>query len=259
MSVYPASLPHVRLLIPAYNEAADLPVLLSRIDSLFRACGLPHEVLVVNDGSSDATADLVRNFTGSVPIQLLDVQPHQGLAAAMRIGLTRCASELSSHAVLVTMDADNTHPPEHIPRLLECFDTCADIAIASRYQPGAHITGMKPHRALLSWIGNRLLRLLTPMQGVRDYTCGFRAYRVGLLHKALDHYGDRLIEQDGFGVFAELLIRLRRFQPRVVEIPLQLHYEAKAGASKLRVGSTLQQTLQLLRRNYQPSDVQTNT
>jgi dolichol-phosphate mannosyltransferase len=91
-----------------------------------------------------------------------------------------------------------------------------------------------------------MLRLRFGLPGVRDYSCGFRAYRAALLQRALAAYGPRLIESAGFVVMTELLVKLAPFEPRITEIPLDLRYNRKAGASKMPTGRTIAGYLQLM-------------
>jgi dolichol-phosphate mannosyltransferase len=84
---------------------------------------------------------------------------------------------------------------------------------------------------------------------VADFTSGYRAYRVGLLKRARGHYGERLIEEQGFACMVELLLKLRHCHPVIVEVPLVLRYDRKQSASKLRLGRTMMQYLKLLIRD----------
>ena len=84
------------------------------------------------------------------------------------------------------------------------------------------------------------------VRGVKDYTCGFRGYRVKLLRDALNYWEEELIEQQGFGCMAELLLKLNRFDPIINEVPFILRYDLKQGASKMRVARTVSQTLNML-------------
>jgi dolichol-phosphate mannosyltransferase len=90
-----------------------------------------------------------------------------------------------------------------------------------------------------------LLRLRFGLPGVRDYSCGYRAYRASLLQRAMAAYGDRFIEARGFVVMTELLVKLAPLRPRIVEIPLDLRYDRKIGASKMPTARTIAGYLRL--------------
>jgi len=236
----------VRIVLPAYNEAAALPLLLASIAQL--PPGPAWSVIVVDDGSSDGTAAAARSFDRGLALDAL-VHPHNlGLAAAMRTGLEAACRRAASSDVIVTMDADNTHRPEQIPAMLAALEAGADVVIASRYVRGASQAGVPPHRAALSAGIGWLLRARFGLPGVRDYSCGFRAYRAGLLQQALAVEGPRLIESQGFVVMTELLVKLAPLRPRIVEIPLDLRYDRKVGPSKMPTGRTITGYLRLIFR-----------
>jgi dolichol-phosphate mannosyltransferase len=87
-----------------------------------------------------------------------------------------------------------------------------------------------------------------PIRGVRDYTCGFRAYRADALRRAIARYGDGLISETGFSCMADLLLKLRTLPLEMGEVPLELRYDRRGGGSKMRVLRTIRQTLGLLLR-----------
>ena len=84
---------------------------------------------------------------------------------------------------------------------------------------------------------------------VGDFTSGYRMYRVSMLQKATAHWGDRLIEEDGFACMVELLLKLRHWKPQIVEVPMKLRYDRKLGESKLNLPRTLRQYLKLALRD----------
>jgi dolichol-phosphate mannosyltransferase len=90
------------------------------------------------------------------------------------------------------------------------------------------------------------MRILFPIQGVKDYTCGYRGYRISIIQRALNKLGDRLIEEKGFACMAEMLIKLRTMGVLAVEVPLILRYDQKAGTSKMKIAKTIQRTLLML-------------
>ena len=234
------------LLLPAYNEAGALPALLA---SARAALPPPFQIVVVDDGSSDDTARI------AAPLAEVIRHPRNlGLGAAMLTGIKAVCSKAADRDVLVAMDADNTHDPALIPALVARLDAGSDLVIASRYAPGGAEIGLSLPRKIMSRGASTLLRLFFPIPGARDYTCGYRAYRVSLLKRALNRFGDRLIEETGFTCMAELLIKLAHLGARVSEVPLVLRYDLKAGASKMRVLRTIGRYLRLIRRRRMLSD-----
>ena len=120
--------------------------------------------------------------------------------------------------------------------------------IASRFQPGAEIHGLDAFRTFVSQAASWLLRVLFPC--ARDYTCGYRCYRVGLLRWGMRRYGEHFLNQKGFSVMVDLLLKLRRKARRIEEVPLLLRYDLKQGASKMKVMQTAITTLRLLGRRF---------
>ncbi len=233
------------LAIPAYNEEQALPPLLARA----AAVSAFDQVLVVDDGSADDTVGAASRFVGPPPVTVVRHGRNRGLGAAMRTAIQHLAkSDLHDDDVIVTMDGDNTHDPALVPDMRAALAAGTDVVVASRYAPGGREYGLSWHRRLLSRGASTLLRQLRPVPGVRDYSCGYRAYRLGMLRRALDRYGpDGLIVTDGFACMAELLLRLHALGARCTEVPMELHYERKGGPSKMRVARTVGGYLQLLR------------
>jgi dolichol-phosphate mannosyltransferase len=108
----------IRVVLPAYNEQKSLPALLERLDLAFKESALQGDILIVNDGSTDDTVRVVRSYTGQSPVRLLDLQPNRGLAEALKNGLLTAVSECEAGDIIITMDADNTHTPGLILRMV---------------------------------------------------------------------------------------------------------------------------------------------
>lgn len=236
--------PCVTIMLPAYNEERDLPELLARIRSALTSV-LDYRVIVVDDGSDDETAAVVRALARTMPIMLIRHETNQGLGAAIRTGL-RAAAELDG--IVVTLDADNSQGPELIPVMVERIAAGADAVIASRFQDGAAEVGVPWYRLVLSHGASLTLRAVLGFPGVRDYSCGFRAYRLGALRQLIDTYGDNFVREHGFACMLELLVNLRRLDAVVTEIPLVLRYDLKGGASKMRIWRTLTRYLVVVAR-----------
>jgi dolichol-phosphate mannosyltransferase len=232
-----AGAPRVVVMLPAYNEEQDLPPLLQRLQAAL-APWADYRVLVVDDGSVDRTALVVLEAARHMPVRLLQHRRNKGLGVAMRSGL-EAASVRGD--IVVTLDADNSQDPALIRRMVQQVQAGCDVVIASRFRPGAQEVGVPPLRKALSHIASACLRRLAPYEGVRDYTCGFRAYRAELLRGMLAAHGSAFVRQRGFACMLEILLNLRRVNARVGEVPLVLRYDLKAGASKMRVLRTVWQ------------------
>lgn len=236
------------VVLPAYNEALCIGELLDSFCEAIGEEGKPCRFIVVNDGSSDDTAAVVNGYRNRMELELINHPHNRGLAEAMKTGLFRAVETCSDKDIIVTMDADNTHLPGLMFRLVRLIREGNDVVIASRYQRGAKIRGLSLYRRFLSYTAALLFRTIFPMAGARDYTCGYRAYRASLLKKAFHEYGPQFISEPGFSCMVDILIKLRKFDPIVEEAPLILRYDQKKSSSKMNVGRTIRQTLSLLVR-----------
>ncbi len=241
----------VWLVLPAYNEAENLPPLFDRVHTAWSG-RLLFRVLVVDDGSRDDTAAVAAGAAHRLPVDVVRHEGNRGLAAAIRTGIHEVSRRADDRDVVVTMDADNSHPPELVPLMLERLDAGYDLVIASRFVPGGREEGVPWRRRLLSRGAGLVFRCVCPIAGVRDYTTGFRAYRARMLKELWNLYGDRLIEAAAFSVMTEILLKARVVEPRIAEVPLVLRYDLKEGPSKMRPGRTIRDYARLLGREFRP-------
>ena len=235
----------MHVVLPAYNEAANLPPLLAKLDAALGALGRPQRVLVVDDGSGDDSAAVATAHAGGLTLEILRHADNQGLGSALRDGLLHVLRDAADDDAVVVMDADDSHPPALIAALLAQLDAGFDVAIASRFRRGARLVGIPPLRRLLARVASVLLGAVAPVPGVRDATGGFRAYRVAALRRAAAARGGTLIGVDGFACMVDLLLALHASGARCCEVPIELRYDQKRGASKLPVWPTVRDTLRI--------------
>ena len=232
-------------MLPAYNESGAIGPLLEKIAATFRRVDGPASVLLVDDGSADGTAKKAREHAGQLRLDLT-VETHEtnrGLGEALRTGFARATEMAGEDGVVVGMDTDDTHDPSIIPDMLEKIDEGYDIVIASRYAKGGREVGLSPLRSFLSKGASTLLRTFLRVPGVRDYSCGYRAYRGSTLADGFRTFGDDLITESGFVASAEVLLKLAQLPSRVTEVPLVLRYDRKGGASKMNIVDTIRRYL----------------
>lgn len=238
------------VVLPAYNESESLPGLLRRYAELSDDQRANLEIYVINDGSSDDTSAIARAFDIDIPLTVVDHPQNMGLGQAVQTGIRKIVETAEDSDVMVIMDADDTHDPKLVSQLSEAIDSGADIAIASRFVEGGDDSTAPFFRRLLSRGAAYCFRTALPIdKNVRDFTSGFRAYRVMTLRRAVEHWGERLVEERGFACMVELLMKLRHCQPKVVELPLYLEYDRKLGESKIRIVRTIFQYLKLAIRD----------
>src|SRR5215210_1111004 len=236
------------VVLPAYNEEGSIGPLL---DALLRELESDYRdfaILVVNDGSTDETAAIVRGYESTGRVTLIDQPANRGLAETLRTGLLAAVRQARPQDIVVVMDADNTHPAGLVFRMTRLIREGNDVVIASRYREGSQSRGLALHRKALSSGASWLFRFVFPTPGVRDYTCGYRAYRVSMLTQLVDKHGQEFISERGFACMVDILLRLREQGAIFTEVPLVLRYDRKEGASKMNVLRTVRETLLLLVR-----------
>jgi len=210
------------VIVPTYNEIESIEEAIRR---LFDAAGDDVDLLVIDDGSPDGTGPLVEGLAHERPgIHLLRRSGKLGLGTAYLTGF-RWAIERGYTAV-VEMDADLSHDPADVPRLLEALSE-ADLSIGSRYVPGGATRNWGPGRRALSQLGNLYARLWLRF-GVRDSTSGFRAYRTAVL-AGLD-LGS--VTSEGYAFQIEMTHRVRVAGGEIREVPI-VFVERETGASKM--------------------------
>ena len=209
------------VIVPTYNERANLPVLLDR---LLTVPGL--RILVVDDASPDGTGQIADGYATAnrARVQVLHRTGRRGLGLSYIDGMYVALRTDSTH--ICQMDADLSHDPADVPRLLEA-SARADFVIGSRYVPGGRIENWPVHRLLLSAFANRYIRLITRMT-IRDCTSGFRCWR----REVLERMPLASIRSDGYAFIVELAWEASRAGFRCVEVPITF-VERREGASKL--------------------------
>lgn len=239
----------IYILLPAYNEAEGLEELITNIGTTLKKDHLAHQMVVVDDGSKDATFSIATTMKEKFPVEVLRHQINKGLGEGLKTGLSYIVSKAGVDDVVIIMDADNTHPPSLIASMYKKIEGGSDIVIASRYRKGACLFGVPCYRQVLSIGASMMFRLFLPVDGTRDFTGGYRAYRASLLKKAIEYYNDNFISEKGFSCMIDILFKLKRFKPVVTEVPLTLYYNKKKGPSKMNFGKAIKGTLRLFASN----------
>ena len=235
------------LLLCAFNEEKDIATLLE--DIVAGGWQFPFRVIIVDDGSTDATRSIVESFSARLPVTLLSHGWNRGLGEALSTGFTYIGRELHDDDLVVTMDADRTHPAEDVPVLQQSIETGNDLVIASRYCAGGTQSGLSSMRRALSRSAGLLMKHVTPINGVRDYTSGFRAFSGSLILLMTGaRKGKPFLSEPGFAATLELLLHARRLTTKIQEVPLRLHYEKKLGTSKMHIIRTILCYLRLIAR-----------
>ncbi|MGI9033095.1 MAG: polyprenol monophosphomannose synthase [Acidimicrobiales bacterium] len=210
------------VVLPTYEEAANIAEVLHRL----RAAVPSADVLVVDDGSPDGTADVAKGVGHELgAVDVLRRPAKAGLGSAYRAGFDEGMQR--GYEVLVEMDSDLSHDPAALPALLGAVERGADLAIGSRYIPGGSIPRWSWSRRALSRWGNRYASAMLGL-AVADATSGYRAYRVSAV-AAIDLQS---VRADGYGFQIEMVYRVARSGGTVVELPIEF-VDRQRGTSKM--------------------------
>src|SRR6266446_10190818 len=161
------SAPVISVIVPTYNEAESLPPLIERLGAVMS--GHTWELVVVDDGSPDGTAEVANRLSARHPVWVVRRAGKAGLASAVIAGFKESRGD-----ILVVMDADLSHPPETVPALVKAIDEGADLAVGSRYVSGGAVKDWPLRRRVVSRVACLIGNVLVP---VRDATSGFFAIR----------------------------------------------------------------------------------
>jgi glycosyltransferase involved in cell wall biosynthesis len=228
------------IVIPAYNESARLGATLEKVLAYARQQGSDAEVIVVNDGSRDNTAEIVRAFAKNNPmVRLVENPGNRGKGYSVRNGMLNARGD-----VVVFSDADLSSPIEEMPKLLRALATGADIAIGSRWVRAELQTQRQSlHRQLFGRIFNLLLRIVLGLR-FKDTQCGFKAFTRRAAQTILPL---QRIERWGFDPEILFIALKRGF--RVVEVPVSWAHDERSRMSYLKDGITMLQEIARTRWN----------
>src|SRR5437667_11897327 len=193
--------PEISIVIPAFNEALRLPTTLDRVQRYLATAGLTAEVIVVDDGSRDDTAEVVQRYAQRWPqLKLVAAERNAGKAAAVRLGMAAARGRFR-----VFSDADLSVPIDDIEKLLRPLHAGAGVAIASRGLRDSQVELHQPwYRETMGKIFNRLVRIFV-LGGVHDTQCGFKAFTGEVADRVFP-----VLQTCGLGVDVELLCRAQQ-------------------------------------------------
>ena len=202
--------PEVSIIIPAFNEALRLPATLDQVERFLATAGLSAEVIVVDDGSRDATADVVRQRAAVWPqLKLVAAEHNGGKGAAVRLGMAEARGRYR-----IFSDADLSVPIDDLQKLLGPLRTGAGVAIASRGLKDSQVELHQPwYRETMGKIFNRLVWIFV-LGGLHDTQCGFKAFTAEVAERVFP-----ALQTRGFGFDVEVLYRARHAGYPIVEVP----------------------------------------
>jgi dolichol-phosphate mannosyltransferase len=227
----------IRFVIPAYNEAENIPRLLADLAPVARNLGA--RVIFVDDGSTDGTAEVIREHAGDLHYAIVTHTVNRGLGTAINTGIRAALGESSDDDAIVTLEADTTSDLTDLPAMMEQFEAGADIVLASVYAPGGEIIGVAGWRLAASKSVSNTFRYLGGLRQIHTLSSLYRVYRAGTLRRAADTYGYLLVREPGFAANVELLLKLYNAGATVTEVPTINDWRTRKGVSKMQLKPTV--------------------
>jgi dolichol-phosphate mannosyltransferase len=227
-----AAVPHL-FVVPAYNEAANLPQLFRDLEERQQLFPDGSALIVVDDGSADETAAVVAGYDGPLPVELVRLEQNGGPGAAFRAGFQAALDREAPDALVVTMEADNTGDLDAVPRMLDRAREGADVVLASWV-----MHNVTASRRVLSAGAAFFIRGALGVDA-KTVSSFLRVYRADALRRAHDAYGERLIRESGFACKAELLAKFASLGARIEEVPVDLDTSRRVGKSNMPIARTI--------------------
>lgn len=230
------------IFLPAFNEEESLRRLLPKLRKVEgRLPGYETVVFVLDDGSSDGTARITREAGTEQKVAVLVHPINRGLGETERDGFEYLAAQCGDDDIVVRLDCDDTHEPEYIVKLVSKLNEGYDVVNTSRFQPGGYQLGVNWYRRGISRAANIFMKILFGMPGIKDFSCGFRAYRGRLVRDSVRIFGNSLLQMRGFGFTStlEIIVKLHLLGARFAEVPFGLRYDQKASESKMVSSTTM--------------------
>ena len=240
-------------IFPCYNESLNLNKILRDLKNFYKSKNIPVKIIIVDDGSKDNSVKIINNFKHqnsqkNISIKIIKHKKNMGLGKALKTGFEYCFLKGKKDDVIVTMDTDNSHTVSLSYKMVEkIFYEKNDILIASRYQLNSKMKGLNYLRILLSYIAAFLYKVFFPIKNVKDYTSGFRAFRLGIIKNAWKK-NKFFFSEEGFSASADIILKLYTYRNKInfLEVPINLRYDLKKGDSKMKIFKTIYLNLALI-------------
>jgi glycosyltransferase involved in cell wall biosynthesis len=223
--------------IPSYNEAPTVGLLLWKVRQVFAGFPREYQLLVMNDGSTDATAEVLEPYTRVLPLTVLSHPERRGYAASVEALLRRAVdlTDRPKRDAAILMHADFAHNPQTLPDLVRRVDSGADVVVAEGKVEGESSKGYR----WLRYYAPMLLRGVVSVPGVKDVVSGFAIFRLVVLRNALRSQQRELLVANDWAANAELYWRTSRYARRVEALPSSERHDLRGRPTRVRVWDSL--------------------
>jgi dolichol-phosphate mannosyltransferase len=239
--------PRLFVLVPVLDEAPNIPRLLANLSGL--AARLQDEMecraVFVDDGSTDGTAERIREQAGTLGVHVLRHEVNQGPGRAFATGFRYLAGQIEAGDWVATMEGDNTSKVDTLVQMLVRRREGFEVVLASPYMYGGGLSNTSLVRVLLSHVANSLIKELLGIHGILTMSSFFRLYAAPVLRRLQARYGDGILETPGFECMVELLAKLIGAGASISEVAMPLDGSQRLGKSKMKVMRTIRGYLRL--------------
>lgn len=238
----------IYFVIPVYNEKNNLERLFNETSSYLASIKLDFRMIFVNDGSSDGSLELLEKLSEKFPGKIIIKShcPNKGVKKTFMEGFAVFLDLASPGDILVTKEADNTSDNSILKQMLkEVTDNGFDIALASCYAPGGGLEATTAFRMFLSKGANLLVKVRFNLWGLYTFSSFYRAFRYECLEEALRKKPE-IMKLEGFACVVEMLIRLKKMNFKIIEVPMLLRSSERLGKSKMPILKTIRGYLKLV-------------
>ncbi len=240
-------------ILPCFNEELNLKKLLTDFYNFYKSKKFNINIVIIDDGSNDNSLKLIKKLKKKLDkknfkIIIISHKKNLGLGESLKDGFKYCFLKGKNNDVIISMDCDNSHTVQLSFRMLmNILKNKKDIVIASRYKKNSKTKGLDNLRIFLSYGAAILYKIFFPIKNVKDYTCGFRAFRLNVIKKAFIE-NRNFFSEKGFSASADILLKLFRYKNLITfdEVPINLRYDLKKGESKMKIIKTIFLSLRLI-------------
>lgn len=236
-----SALPRLFIVVPAFNEAQNLPQLFSS----FRELELQLKdrfalhFIIVDDGSDDGTPELARQLANELTLDVLSHGRNLGPGTAFATAFTFLSKTMSADDWVITMEGDNTSRHNLIRQMLRRAEEGFDAVFASPYMYGGGLTQTTLLRRFLSSVANMVVKDMLDVQGILTVSSFFRLYRASALSRLQAIFGPGIVERKGFESMVEMTMKMTMLRFTISEVAMQLDSSLRKGKSKMKILRTI--------------------
>jgi len=238
----------IYIIIPTFNEAKEIKNTLLTIDRTLHKKIYEHQFVIVDDGSTDTTVNILSALEKKLPLVCLRHKVNKGPGEAFRTGLTEVCRISKGNDYIITIEADNTNDARSLKPMLKKLKNF-DVVCASRYTKSGGYRDFPIKRYIFSIGANFLLRALFPIKGISDYTIFFRGYKIKAIRDGFRAYKEKFIQFSGFVGNAEILVHLRNLNLKMSEVPTTFYYKNRRSKSRMKIVKNLIEYYLFLKAN----------